>query len=322
MLLMIRKRKLFFFFLFSLFFAAGVFAFEHRRGIKRKAKSALITIKSQIKADTLQMLRDFTLQSSVRVKDAALNEASGIAPSFTNAGMFYTHNDSGNENLVFLIDKNGNDKAILKLKDSPNIDWEDIASGPGPQKGKSYIYVADIGDNGFSRPSVFVYRFSDEKISGKNSTVKKEISADKIELKYPDGSRNAETLMLDPKTRDLYIISKEKKQGGVYVARYPQQINKVNTLEKLGTVPIDRATGGSISADGRQILIKDYFNIYYWPVTTSSTLMQAMEKQRVRVAYNGEMQGEAVSWLPGGNGYVTISESPLKRPVDIFIYKK
>lgn len=266
------------------------------------------------------MLKTYHLNYSIPVKDVALNEASGIAPSFSNTGWFYTHNDSGNENLVFLLDENGSDKAILKLKDSPNIDWEDMTSGPGPQKGKSYVYVADIGDNGFSRPSVFVYRFNDDKISSKNGMIKKEISADKIELKYPDGSHNAETLMLEPKTRDLYIVSKEKKQGNVYVARYPQQTGKVNMLEKLGSVPIDRATGGSISADGKQILVKDYFNIYYWSVSPKTTVIQTMEKQRMRVAYNGEIQGEAVCWLADGKGYATISESPLKRPVDIFIY--
>jgi hypothetical protein len=41
-------------------------------------------------------------------------------------------------------------------------------------------------------------------------------------FQYPDGSRDAETLLLDPLTKDIYVISKREFEDiRVYRAPYP-----------------------------------------------------------------------------------------------------
>ena len=47
--------------------------------------------------------------------------------------------------------------AKLDINDATNYDWEDIAVGPGPEEGKSYIYVGDIGGN-IPQPGYAIYR--------------------------------------------------------------------------------------------------------------------------------------------------------------------
>ncbi|MBE7176123.1 MAG: hypothetical protein INR69_06950 [Mucilaginibacter polytrichastri] len=317
---MIPKRKVFFSAVFTLIFSLSVFAFEHRSGVKRTAKSAYFLLRAQIRADTLPLIGDYVLRKQVRIQTDRIDEASGITPSFSNAGCWYTHNDSNNPNEVFLLDSLGALRSVIKLKGAENVDWEDISSGPGPKKGVHYVYVGDIGDNRYQRKHIAVYRFADPKISSDQKTDKRELKPDKITLKYPDGAHNAETMLLDPKTRDLYIVTKARKTADVYVAPYPQSTKKPVILKKTGSLPIDHATGGAISADGQHILIRDYWNIFYWPVKGS--IVQSLEQPMVRVPYKKEIQGEAVSWFPDGSGYFTVSESPLKQPTDIFIYTR
>jgi hypothetical protein len=151
-----------------------------------------------------------------------------IAASRTNPGILYIHNDSGNPNQVYMTDGTGANKGTLTLTPVGNRDWEDIAVGPGPVAGVSYIYVGDIGDNDSKYSSVFVYRFPEPDLTGKTTPYVADVnSADIIELKYPDGPGNAETLMVDPTTKDIYIASKQSNLSKVYVARYPQSTTSV-----------------------------------------------------------------------------------------------
>ena len=39
------------------------------------------------------------------------------------------------------------------------FDWEDIAVGPGPEPGVSYVYIGDIGDNLRLRSTISLLRF-------------------------------------------------------------------------------------------------------------------------------------------------------------------
>ena len=51
--------------------------------------------------------------------------------------------------------------ALYDLDGAKANDWEDIAIGPGPVAGQSYLYVGDIGDNSTSRSHIDVYRVAE-----------------------------------------------------------------------------------------------------------------------------------------------------------------
>lgn len=91
--------------------------------------------------------------------DGILSESSGVAASKQNPGYLWTEEDSGNPAEIQLVNKQGDVAGRYTLAGVTNRDWEDIAVGPGPIPGTSYIYVAEIGDNQLRYPVKTIYRF-------------------------------------------------------------------------------------------------------------------------------------------------------------------
>ncbi len=98
------------------------------------------------------------------VKNDDIIEASGIAASYKNKGVLWTHNDAGNENRIFALDTTGSNLGEYYLYNATNRDWEDIAIDPGPDDSKSYIYVGDIGDNDDEYIYKYIYRFEEPNV--------------------------------------------------------------------------------------------------------------------------------------------------------------
>ncbi|VAX20235.1 5'-Nucleotidase domain protein, partial [hydrothermal vent metagenome] len=147
----------------------------------------------------------------------------------------------------------------------------------------------------------------------------------------PDGNRNAETIMIDPLTLDIYIVSKESVTK-VYRTACPYTFHAaptfdVDTLEVVTSFTFDTAVGGDISPDGKEILIKRYHLIYYWSRDEGQTIDEALEADIRTVPYVIEPQGEAVCWASDLSGYYTLSEGshphlylyPRLYPTDVLI---
>ncbi|WP_143307824.1 hypothetical protein [Chitinophaga vietnamensis] len=240
------------------------------------------------------------------VSSDKITEASGIASSVTLPGCYWTHNDSGNKPEVFLLNSNAQLISIFKLQDVKNRDWEDIAEGIGPVKGKHYIYVGDIGDNAAIRKHIRIYRFLEPE---KTPPAKVSITPDILTLQFPDGPRDAESLLIDPLTRSIYIVSKREKKVHLYkTSRLDFKNGDKVTLEKTITLPYTWVTSGDISKDGHHIVIKTLLAVYYWHRNSNETVEQAMAKPATELPYIPEKQGEGITITPNNDGYVTISE--------------
>ena len=92
------------------------------------------------------------------IVDDRVTESSGVVASRRHPGRLWTHNDSDNPPVVFCVEPDGGSCGGWTVDGAGNVDWEDIAAGPGPQPGEHYLYVGDIGDNTRSRDDVVVYR--------------------------------------------------------------------------------------------------------------------------------------------------------------------
>ncbi|MBC8110933.1 MAG: hypothetical protein H7Y04_07730, partial [Verrucomicrobia bacterium] len=197
------------------------------------------------------------------VQDAALDEISGIAASRTNPDKLWVEEDSKNENKIYLLDRHGLTLGSFALKNAFNIDWEDMAIGGGIKENQSYIYLGDVGNNYSLFPIRSIYRIPEPVLSGKTIPVNETISAfDKLDFKYPDGIKDCETLLIDPLTKDLYLVSKEENQAVVYWFPFPQEASKFTVLGKIGVLPLGQICAGDISSDGKEILLKDYGTVY------------------------------------------------------------
>ena len=236
-------------------------------------------------------------------------EASGIASSTKYPGHYYIHNDGSNPTEIYLVDSSGLLKAIIDLKGINNRDWEDICTGPGPIAGKTYVYLADIGDNQAIHSDYSIYRFEEPDLK-LNQSSPANVDIDKIsqfKFNYPDNkSYNAEALMIDPKTQKCYVVTKSK-YSSVYSISLTENTTNVVTAKLIVTLPITEVTGGDISDTG-SILLKDYTRVYLWSNTDSTSVDSLITGVPVECKYTIEPQGEAICWSPGQKSYLTISE--------------
>lgn len=255
-----------------------------------------------------------------KLENKAIDEASGLAFSRTHTGILYTHNDSGGDPYVYIMDTLGKDQGKIILEGIKNRDWEDIAVGPGPLANASYIYVGEIGDNNAVYPEIQIHRFPEPKKLEKSQTVKPET----LTLVYPDGPRDAETLMIDPISKDIFILSKRDSANILYRTTQEafRQKGKV-TLEKVMTLDFTMSVAGDIAVDGSQILIKNYLAVFYWERRPGETIPEALSRNPVVLPYKPEPQGEAIAFDPTGKSYFTLSEKRFQiEPVLYRYYKK
>ncbi|QEM11557.1 hypothetical protein [Mucilaginibacter rubeus] len=248
-----------------------------------------------------------------------MDETSGIAASSINPDTYYVHNDSGDTSRFFAISSGGKLKSTIYFKgDSIHQlgvqDCEDIDVGPGPEKGKSYVYIGDIGDNAQNRPFITIYRAIEKKSWATDNTANVNTPVASANFKYPDGPKDAETLMIDPIDKQLIIVSKRGDTVGVYTTPLNYKANTTTVLTKRcklffsGFKPFKWITAGDISKDGQQILLKSYDKVYYWRRQHNEPIWETMVRQPRELEYKVEKQGEAIGFQPDGKGYYTTSE--------------
>ncbi len=244
------------------------------------------------------------------IGSSAINEASGIAASRKNHNILWTHNDSGDSARVFAINTSGHMLGVYTLNGTVAIDFEDIAVGPGPLENMHYLYIGDIGDNNATRPCITVYRVAEPNVVSSQSPVAvSQADIDTIKLQFPDGPRDAETLMVDPRTRDIYIISKRDFPSKVYRAAYPQSTSQTTTMQLVANLPFGLAVGGDISPTGDLVIVKGYFSsAWLWKVEKDAEFSTAFAKPACSIPVLWEPQGEAICFNSNGCGYFTLSE--------------
>ncbi|AYD47052.1 hypothetical protein [Arachidicoccus soli] len=259
-------------------------------------------------------LNDCTLFNSipniVNMARQDYKEISGVAPSHINKGVLYVHEDSGNANDIYLTDSTGADLGKVVLDGIFNRDWEDIATGPGPVPGKSYIYIADIGDNDLKYSTKYIYRFEEPALNTIAASTEIHIyQVDKIEVKLSEGIANAETLVINPSTKDLFLFTKERGSSLCYAIPYPQSVASVITIKPIVKLPFDLLTGGDISADGNALILRDKGQIWYWSISDGATLQSTLLSKPQNAPYAGnEPQGEGVCFSVNNTGYFTNTE--------------
>ncbi len=260
----------------------------------------------------------FPAESRGIIENSEINEASGLTAGINNVDMLWTHNDSGGKPRIFLLDQYGKFKAEFTLPKLKNRDWEDIASGPGPDANKNYIYISETGDNRAEFDLKYVYRFEEPLLSSKSREI---TDVDVIAFRYPDGKRDAESLFVDPLTKDIYVLSKREQNIGIYRAAYPQSTTETLVLEKMGTMPYFNTVAADITSDGQEILTKTYAAVYYWKRNGQSIADLLMTKP-ISIPYVIEPQGEAIAWKKDGSGFFTLSEEPRDIEAVLYFYRK
>ncbi len=255
----------------------------------------------------------------VTVASLVLNEISGLAVSRSQP-VFWVHNDSGDTARVFALFPSGAVIGEYLLSGATNVDWEDMAIGPGPIPGVDYLYLGDIGDNNNNRPEIQVYRVAEPAVPPGGFLTEPQLLGDvqTIRLTYPDGPRDSETLMVDI-NGDIYVVSKRvTPRGRVYRAAYPQSTDAPSVLEFVAEIPwgstsgLSGATGGDISPDGSAIIIRRSTSANpsatFWRRPPGTTIGAVLATAGCNLTLRSELQGEAAAFAPCGWTFFTVSE--------------
>jgi hypothetical protein len=260
------------------------------------------------------------------IKEKSITESSGLTASRSTPGAYWTHNDSGDGPFIYAFDTRGDSLGIFRVTGAQARDWEDMASGPGPDARKSYLYLGDIGDNNEARDEVVVYRVPEPKLTAATRKLTKARPgstepAEAIRLKYPDGKHDAEALLVHPTTGNIYIVNKVPIANPVvYEAAAPFTAGKLVTMKRLGEIRVPSifggvVTGGSISPDGRRVALCDYFQGYEIVLPAGSRDFNDIWKQKmIGFDLGKRKQGESITYRLDGKAFLATSEgkqSPL-----------
>lgn len=262
-------------------------------------------------------------QRLARVEDTRLTEASGIVASRLHPGLFYTHNDSGGQPRVFVLDRNGRTRAVIRVQNARAKDWEDIALARRPDDDGFDVVVGDIGDNAAAREHVTLYRFAEPELpdSARGGADAPGPAGDAVEVTvqatihrctYPDGPRDAEGLVVDPGGAALIFTKRRDHASGIYrlPAPWPDE-SRPARLERVGELRFPPSelpmattvTAADLSPDGKRLATRSYLCGWEWRVDPECRFT---EPERIVLA--PEPQGEALCYTADGDALVTLSE--------------
>ena len=221
-----------------------------------------------------------------RFADRTITESSGLVDA---GSVVYTVNDSGAGPQLYAVDPaTGETAGVTTYSDEAVTDVEALAPAAG-----GGVWVGDIGDNARSRPGVSLYRVE----PGRDRTARR------VDLTYPDGPRDAETLLVHPRSGRVFVVSKTVFGGTVYEAA-TLDAGRRNDLRPFARVP-GLVTDGAFFPDGRHVLLRGYgaASVYSFPgFAPEGTVTLPAQKQ-----------GEGVAI--GADGRILLSSEGLHAPV-------
>ncbi|MBQ0829316.1 WD40 repeat domain-containing protein [Streptomyces tagetis] len=219
------------------------------------------------------------------IRDPRITESSGLAASRLHPGIYWTHNDSDDGPYLYAVDgSTGETVATVTLSGigSPR-DVEAISIGPDDR-----IFVGDIGDNlGGTWPHVWIYELPEPK-ELKDQTVR----ATQYVVTYEDGPRDAESLLVHPRTGRVYIIDKKEDGGHLYEGPAELSASGANVFRRGPAVDL-WATDAAFSPDGERFVVRGYFGGLWYEWNGGDI----RRKDRIGVPLG---QGESVTYTTDG----------------------
>ncbi len=276
-------------------------------------------------------LKDTDWESGT-ISDERINEASGLVASHMNPGVLWTHNDSGDDPRFYAIDESGNLLAVVDLLDVYRGDWEDMALGRNPETDAWQLIAGNVGDNSHERDDVHIHFIDEPVVAVGQALVELEIPALTIHVTYPDGEMlDCESLMVDPVTQDLYLVSKDYDgRAGVYRKSPPHEWESTTELELIHELDFSVAplsgsatTGADWSPLGDLAVIRTYgITAYLWRRDQSEPVEAMWEDpDPCSVRLPGEQQSESIAFATDASGLWSLSEGDL-RPLNFIAFEE
>lgn len=256
-----------------------------------------------------------------------ISESSGLARSQKRDDVLWTLNDSGGATELYAITTEGKHVATLGITGAPaNADWEDLVSYT--RDGVQYLLIGDIGDNSAFRPFITFYLVREPVLAAMPSTVQAlSVMPDAvINVSYPDGPRDNESLAVDAVENAAYLVSKRDAKPMLY--RFSLATPTPALMTNLGPINIPRAGPDYVgdpnsfnwttAMDFDETLTRAYVGTlttgYFWERAMGETWVQAFAKAPTGFDLPDYPQIEAGTFIRGRKDgvYITSEQLPAK----------
>ncbi|MCH8047439.1 MAG: hypothetical protein IID44_27410 [Planctomycetes bacterium] len=280
--------------------------------------------------------------------NGSLNEASGLIIGRTHPTVMWTIEDSGGssaERLYANEKATGNDWGFWTLDVEDNEDWEDLAYYKDDDK--DWLYIGEFGDNATTGGNVAqtIFRLEEPSVngtdppssSGSHGTIA-DTAIERIVFTYPMDDPDAEAMMVEPHTGDIFIISKRERTRDV-AHLYQIDVSALSAAEDwdsidqtaptskvvtdLGaldfpavwTIGLDinsrfAVSGMDISSDGLEVLVRTDRTIYHYKrATTNVDMIDMLQGEPVAViAVYERGNRESIAFDNDSTDFYTVSE--------------
>lgn len=241
--------------------------------------------------------------STGKIQNNDITESSGLVASRRFAGVFWTHNDQGNADRLYAINRQGKSIGTFSITGANIKDWEDIAIDSSGN-----LYIADIGNNDGQRKTVEVYQIREPNPQGSGKVAIQRSWT----LKFPGQPFDAESLFVANGTG--YIIAKQPGNGGVTMYYFSLAATKQTVTLKPVTklkiaVPV---TGADLSADKSRLGVITESGAYLFLVNGQMWKAGQVKPQFTPFQHQN-MEGGAFA----GNGFLVSAESG-----DLFLFNQ
>jgi hypothetical protein len=245
-----------------------------------------------------------------RLADRELDESSGMVESVAEPGVFWSQNDSGNDEYLFAYDSTGRARGRVLVRGGKNRDWEALTTGPCAEG--QCLVIGDVGDNSARRNDLTLYQIAEPLQTAVSVPVLRTLS-----LRYADAPHDVEAMYAGP-DGTLWLVTKRPQRGSGGALR-PVRVYEVPrtawdggeyTARVVDSLPVtpekgklhDWVTDASLSPlqpDGRRrVVLLTYGAVYVFdadPATGRPGALVARCALPIR-----EDTAESVAWLADG----------------------
>jgi hypothetical protein len=236
----------------------------------------------------------------------SLKEVSGAVAARDFPGCYWAIEDGGNPAALHLIDfSSGVRRLTLNIEGAENKDWEDLTSDG------THLYVGDLGDNEAERNAIQIYRIPEPKADDLLFTTGDtlEWTPNNIQirsLEYPDGPRDAESLVALPFSDEILIITKRDPEARVYSYSKSPAPTSNESLVFRGSLPHFYSTGAGVwvapSGDSAWLALRTYSEATFWTLKPGKSWTKSLQNPPKKLPYfRREPQGESVFFWPNGD---------------------
>lgn len=285
------------------------------------------------------------LQDAVQtgvLEDRKLVESSGITPARLEAnaaaGLFWSNNDSGNDEVLFAMDSSGRALGRWRVTGATNVDWEALSAGPCAEG--ACLYIADVGDNDALRRKLTIWRVPEPVVDGGTSRAKESAAtapAARLDFVYPDGAHDVEAIWVSPDT-SIWLVTKRPHRArdgrfrNVLLFRLPpaawneRRTVTAELVDSLPLTPVSETSDGWVtdaafhiatvanpgsaagdSATGARrgrVALRTYKGVVMFDADAATGRPGAVIARCSTRALD-QRQAEAIAWLPRGRLLLT-----------------